>query len=827
MLRVSELRKMGGQAPKADARPGQYSGTVTRSDPDGATWVRFDGGESDTPCTATMSCAPGDKVTVNVEGGRAYVPGNETVPATGDGKALEAMAAARRAAQSAATASKMSESATRDAATANRAATRAVSDAATARAAAEGAQADAEAAKGAATAAQASAESAAGSADSASRSASDAAGDASSASASAASAAADASSANKAASTALRELATVQDVAGALEWITRHGAMASAAGTRFDENAVYFAADADGDYEVGGATYSIVEEPTPDGLAGYYTLSVDSSIENYVNVHLAMTGEGLWLLTGDGGGYRVLVATGGGSAYATPGTYVIDGSGDVVASFSATGISFDGNRSFTIGDEGASVHFDGDGRILISGDVTIGSSVQLPGRRRFVTTPAPPYDPGDVWVIADAAWGDLAGLAWGAVGLMSWGAWGDGGAVLRCAASRQSGPPSASDWVLEGRYESESNLLDAARTATGYIVDISDGMMVHPEGDETTGWRMGTAIELLRSGASYIKAWLDGAAAKVRVGLEAAGHAVLSPDGMEVYKGGASVALFGGSSRVGAASGPRFEADSAGARIFSGAGDHADVTSGGLEVYQGGSSVASFGGEARVGKLGAAHAAVTSSGMEVYGPDGATSVASFGEAVRVGKPGGSHMRADSYGIHFESEHASGATSVNGNGVYRDGDLMLSSVNGTAYLYSQGTAEAFFELNHSGGVKYRCQNQDTGVRRTCMTVDANGNAWFAGGVTQSSDRRLKEHVSGIGGASRFVMALKPVLFKRGGRLQAGFYAQDVRDADPWGTDAVGEDDDGYLTLDYQALIAPIVAHCQRLEERVSELERKDR
>ena len=56
----------------------------------------------------------------------------------------------------------------------------------------------------------------------------------------------------------------------------------------------------------------------------------------------------------------------------------------------------------------------------------------------------------------------------------------------------------------------------------------------------------------------------------------------------------------------------------------------------------------------------------------------------------------------------------------------------------------------------------------------------------------------------------------------GSKHVGFYAQDVQDSDPWDA-LVGEDASGYLTLDYQALIAPLVAYCKHLEGRIAALE----
>ena len=261
--------------------------------------------------------------------------------------AAAAAGAAQTSADDAATAA---ASAQADATAAGTAAAQAISDAATAQGAADAAQADATAAGTAADVAQASADAAQQSA----------------------------TNANEYASRALGNLSTVQSVAETLAWVSEHGTMAHTTDTAPDPTHVYFVADPSGDYTVGGATYSLVAEPDAADLGSYFELSIDESLNNYVGTHLALTDDGLWLLPAATGTYKVLVSTGAGSTYTTPGTYIIDGTGGTIAAFTGDGISFDSGTAFTIGDESAYIHFDGDGHINIGGTgITIGGSVSL------------------------------------------------------------------------------------------------------------------------------------------------------------------------------------------------------------------------------------------------------------------------------------------------------------------------------------------------------------------------------------------------------------------------------------------------------------------
>jgi hypothetical protein len=116
------------------------------------------------------------------------------------------------------------------------------------------------------------------------------------------------------------------------------------------------------------------------------------------------------------------------------------------------------------------------------------------------------------------------------------------------------------------------------------------------------------------------------------------------------------------------------------------------------------------------------------------------------------------------------------------------------------------------------------------RKNILRLGWSGGLWIAGSITQNSDRRLKEHHAYLGeDACEFVRKLKPALYTKGGERHVGFYAQDVRDAEPdeWDTVTVTaqhtDESLGFdpLTLDYSAIIAPLVAYAQQLEGRINE------
>ena len=149
-----------------------------------------------------------------------------------------------------------------------------------------------------------------------------------------------AETAQSSAKSALVDLSTIENVVGTLNWITAHGTMTSQAGGTFDPNKVYFIADPNGDYVVGGIHYSAVAEPVAEDIDNYYVLTVDESVQNYVATHIVVDEEGLWIIP-DAGGNKVLIATGSGNKYVNAGTYIVSKIGDTevtLAQFTATGV---------------------------------------------------------------------------------------------------------------------------------------------------------------------------------------------------------------------------------------------------------------------------------------------------------------------------------------------------------------------------------------------------------------------------------------------------------------------------------------------------------
>ena len=79
----------------------------------------------------------------------------------------------------------------------------------------------------------------------------------------------------------------------------------------------------------------------------------------------------------------------------------------------------------------------------------------------------------------------------------------------------------------------------ASEEATEYLTTVDQtGLMVHPENDTTTGWKISNALELLKSGITYIKAWLGGTnnnEPMVQIGPDTSGHIIMDSDSATIY----------------------------------------------------------------------------------------------------------------------------------------------------------------------------------------------------------------------------------------------------------------------------------------------------
>ena len=200
--------------------------------------------------------------------------------------ATQAKTSAESAISSANTASENAQSAISSANTALENAQSAISSATTASENAQIAITNAGLAQQAATTAQSQAASATASAEQASAAAAVADGKAEAATQSA-------RIANSAANGALTQLAVIEDVAGTLDWIQKHGTYSLTTDTSIQEGTVYF------EYDSNTGEYTPIGNPDSSAnpsQEGWYTLEITEAQGDFIMSHLAVTGQGLWVL---------------------------------------------------------------------------------------------------------------------------------------------------------------------------------------------------------------------------------------------------------------------------------------------------------------------------------------------------------------------------------------------------------------------------------------------------------------------------------------------------------------------------------------------------
>ena len=189
---------------------------------------------------------------------------------------------------------------------------------------------------------------------------------------------------------------------------------------------------------------------------------------------------------------------------------------------------------------------------------------------------------------------------------------------------------------------------------------------------------------------------------------------------------------------------------------------------------------------------------------------------------------GWHTTASGYASHAEG----GYTSATGSYSHASGDHTTADGLGQFVCgqYNATNSSALFIVGRGSSTKLSNAFVLESYYARFFESSGGGTVYVNGTSVHSSDRRLKEHVAYLeDDATDLIRALRPVRYRWKGDNEEhyGFYAQDVLEADPYDTATVieGEEDESLgfapLSIDYQALIAPLVAYAQQLEKRIDQ------
>lgn len=396
---ASDLQKIMSESDKKKTSGFDTQAVVTRLDGNTA-WVKFPGGEDETPVRRTTNAGVGDNVQVRVNGGRAWLLGNVTNPPTDDTQANIATETAKNA---------------------DRKAADAIDNASIAKIAADSAEKSATEAKAYAEQAKETTDEINAYAEVAGKTVTQILQDGETAGEKAQEAIESAKTATSYANGALAQLGVVEDVVGTLTWLSEHAEFSLTEDTEVDTSKQYYEAlwgyfpteDTEIDqsktyYERSGEgtdedpyVYTVVSSPSIEHLSeyyeykftgyepvllseddsptGYYEItSIDEAVTNFIGTHLALTEQGLWVTADADNDYKVLVAS--------DGVYIYGPSGQI--SKFGEDIEFSSLRPQHIGGEDTYIEFNPSTNKLniVADDIVIGGKNALERIETFENT---------------------------------------------------------------------------------------------------------------------------------------------------------------------------------------------------------------------------------------------------------------------------------------------------------------------------------------------------------------------------------------------------------------------------------------------------------
>jgi len=203
--------------------------------------------------------------------------------------------------------------------------------------------------------------------------------------------------------------------------------------------------------------------------------------------------------------------------------------------------------------------------------------------------------------------------------------------------------------------------------------------------------------------------------------------------------------------------------------------------------------------------------------------------------------GGASFTGDGLIWNFGSASASASNTININTNNAGAQLILNaSAGGSSFGQIQSNTGNFFITNASGSGSMTFR---TGNSTTHMVINSAGNLQLnaygagtlttdaSGNVTATSDERLKYIQRPFAGGLREISELRPIVYKWRPESKldteheyAGFSAQQVKRVIP---EAVGQDQNGHMTLQDRPIEAALVNAVRELSEQVNDLKRQVR
>lgn len=187
-------------------------------------------------------------------------------------------------------------------------------------------------------------------------------------------------------------------------------------------------------------------------------------------------------------------------------------------------------------------------------------------------------------------------------------------------------------------------------------------------------------------------------------------------------------------------------------------------------------------------------------------------------AVKDTNPGGSNTQ-----VQYNS---SGTFAGSANLTFNSGTNTLTTTNLSATAGSFTTASVSSTSTFGGTLTANGAVQINNTLNTTGNIACSANITASGNVTAFSDERLKMNVKPISAALHRIKQLRGVQYDRTdtGRFEIGVIAQEVENVFP---EVVLTHEDGMKSVAYGNLVGALIEAVRELEERVRELEFKDK
>lgn len=133
-----------------------------------------------------------------------------------------------------------------------------------------------------------------------------------------------------------------------------------------------------------------------------------------------------------------------------------------------------------------------------------------------------------------------------------------------------------------------------------------------------------------------------------------------------------------------------------------------------------------------------------------------------------------------------------------------------------------TAAGLIASSSSEGISVGINVNETTDLPLTYNLEVSGSIRTSAAVFQSSDARLKENVETVDQALHKIVSSRGVTFDKDGSRQVGVIAQEIQTTVP---EVVSEDNNGYLSVNYNGIVGVLIEAIKELKSEVEELKRK--